>query len=76
MKELEGELKAKEKQEAIVNASVKAIKDNISTEMKKQKQLEKTVVNDEKTLTAKENELSKVNYRFGKQFLYIKLYVF
>lgn len=61
---LEVQLKEKEKEEAKVNASVKSAKESIATEEKKKKQLEKSVINEEKALTAKENELDKVKSLF------------
>ncbi|XP_060524474.1 structural maintenance of chromosomes protein 2 [Cylas formicarius] len=64
LKIVEVQLKEEERNEAKVDASSKSIKDNIMTEEKKKKQLEKNLTNNEKALKLKEGELSQVQDLF------------
>ncbi|KAL3287448.1 hypothetical protein HHI36_001919 [Cryptolaemus montrouzieri] len=64
LKELETELKTKTTIEAKAKASTKGIDDDILSEEKKKKALEKNLVEDNKALSDKEQELSKVQSLF------------
>ncbi|XP_025830258.1 structural maintenance of chromosomes protein 2 [Agrilus planipennis] len=66
LQELEVELRAKEKEEAKANAAEKSLKDNITTEEKNIKQLQKNLKDDESALNTKEKELSQVQSLFEK----------
>jgi len=64
--EKEDILKEKEKQEAKVTSALKTLKDNLKTEDKKKKQIEKGLGDDQKTLSVKEKALSGMQATFDK----------
>jgi len=64
LKELEANLKEKEKAEVKVSASLKNLKETVKAEEKKRKQLEKSLADDMKTLDNKRNDTEKLQGSF------------